>query len=100
MKKQTKLDMMLEMIKYLQDKKLKFKKVIFDSWFAFPSIINQIKKEMNLDVICRIKLSDKIYQFVYKDKVYTVKNLYNILQESILSIYQAWEYLVVGYRRR
>lgn len=56
-------DVMVEMLKYAISLGHKAKYVLFDTWFANPVNIMQIKNECNLDVICMLKKSKTYYEF-------------------------------------
>lgn len=58
--KKSKLQMMLEMLERANQYNLSVGFVLFDSWFAYPSIISKIATEIGYDVLCRMKETEKI----------------------------------------
>ena len=54
---------------------LKVKYLLFDSWFAFPSVIMKAR-QYGLDVVCMLKRMYRVY-YTYKGKNYNLKDLYN-----------------------
>jgi len=49
--------------------------VLFDSWFAFPTTITQVKS-LGLDTICMVKAMPKIF-YLYQGKKFNLKELYS-----------------------
>jgi hypothetical protein len=71
----TKLDLALRMIERAVENGLKAGYVLFDSWYAWPSFIQAIRKiKKELHVICRLKDSKVLYE--YKGKKYQLSALY------------------------
>lgn len=54
---------------------LKVKYLLFDSWFAFPSVIMKVKQK-SLDTICMLKRMYQVY-YTYNGKKYNLASLYN-----------------------
>lgn len=54
---------------------LKVKYLLFDSWFAFPSVIMKARQK-GLDVVCMLKRMYRVY-YTYNGKNYNLKDLYN-----------------------
>ena len=73
--KHTKLDLALKMIERAVSHGLKAGYVLFDSWYAWPSFIQAIRKiSEDLHVICRLK--DSKVQYEYKGQKYRLSALY------------------------
>ncbi len=53
--------------------------VLFDSWFAVPSLIFPIKINLNIDVICRLKKTDM--KFTYDDEELNIKEIYKVAKK-------------------
>ena len=71
----TKLDLALRMIKRAVSNGLKAGYVLFDSWYAWPSFIQDVRKiKKELHVICRLKDSKVLYE--YQGKEYRLSSLY------------------------
>lgn len=54
---------------------LKAKYLLFDSWFAFPSVIMKVQQK-GLDVVCMLKRMYRVY-YTYNGKKYNLSALYN-----------------------
>ena len=81
-KHQTKVQLALEMIQRAFDRGIRAGYVLFDSWYAWPSLIRNIRKiSDNLHVICRLKDSKVLYE--YKDKKYRLSELYQKVKASM-----------------
>ncbi|MCC8103668.1 MAG: transposase [Clostridiales bacterium] len=52
------------------------KYVLFDSWFATPKGIMDIKRSLHMDVIAMVKKSSKVY-YEYEGKQYDVKEIFS-----------------------
>ena len=50
--------------------------VLFDSWFCFNSFIIKIKEKLSLDVICQLKNLPGPNKYIFKNKVYSLAQLY------------------------
>lgn len=71
----SKLDLAQQMIQRAFDRGIRAGYVLFDSWYAWPSFINDIRKiSQQLHVICRLKNSKTHYE--YKAKKYQLCDLY------------------------
>jgi hypothetical protein len=71
----TKLDLAQQMIQRAFDRGIRAGYVLFDSWYAWPSLINDIREiSQQLHVICRLKNSKTHYE--YKAKRYQLCDLY------------------------
>ena len=81
-KHQTKVQLALEMIQRAFDRGIRAGYVLFDSWYAWPSLINAIRQiNDDLHVICRLKDSKVLYE--YKGKKYRLSELYQKVKSSI-----------------
>ena len=71
----SKLDLAQQMIQRAFDRGIRAGYVLFDSWYAWPSFINDIREiSQQLHVICRLKNSKTLYE--YKAKKYQLCDLY------------------------
>jgi len=71
----SKLDLAQQMIQRAFDRGIRAGYVLFDSWYAWPSLINDIREiSQQLHVICRLKNSKTHYE--YKAKKYQLCDLY------------------------
>ena len=70
------LEAMFELLRKLDMKKLKVKYLLFDSWFAFPSVIEKVLAQ-KLDVICMLKRMYRVY-YSYNGKLYNLEKLYSM----------------------
>lgn len=70
----SKLDMALEMLDKAYSSGIDASFVLFDSWFAFPSFINNVY-HIGYNVICRLKKLPTIH-YIYKDRPYSLDALY------------------------
>jgi len=61
--------------------KLGAKTLLFDSWFAYPSIIKRVVTQYPLDVVCMIKCSPKVH-YTYAGQSYTLNQLYKIVRKK------------------
>ena len=59
---------------------LKAKYLLFDSWFAFPSVIMEARQK-GLEVVCMLKRMYRVY-YTYNGKKYNLKSLYNHVPHS------------------
>ena len=56
--------------------------VLFDSWYAWPKLINAIRKiKKSIHVICRLK--DSNVQYEYKGKKYKLSALYKKVKSQL-----------------
>lgn len=69
------VDAMLSLLDNTDISFLKVKYLLFDSWFAFPSVIMKVKQR-KLDTICMLKRMYQVY-YTYKGKKYNLASLYN-----------------------
>ena len=65
---------LFELLDSINLKALKVGYLLFDSWFAFPSVIMKVCQR-GLDVICMLKSMYRIY-YTYKGKDYTLNDLF------------------------
>jgi hypothetical protein len=78
----TKLDLALRMIERAVSNGLQAGYVLFDSWYAWPSFIQAIRKvKKELHVICRLKDSKVLYE--YKGKKYQLSALYQKVKKEL-----------------
>ncbi len=78
----TKLDLAVAMIKRAMSKGIKAGYVLFDSWYAWPTIINEIREiDQKLHVICRLKNSKTLYE--YNHKHYRLAELYQNIKKDM-----------------
>ena len=77
-----KVELALQMIQRAFDRGIRAGYVLFDSWYAWPSLINAIRQiNESLHVICRLKNSKVLYK--YKGKKYRLSELYQKVKGSI-----------------
>jgi len=72
----TKLKKAIGQLKEALKKGIKAQTVMFDSWFCFNSFIIQIVEQLGLDVICQLKNLPKANKYIYKQKSYSLKELF------------------------
>ena len=78
----SKLDLSLKMLKRAFNQGIRAGYILFDSWYAWPSFIDQIRKiDKKLHVICRLKDSKVYYE--YNGKKYRLSELYQITRCSL-----------------
>lgn len=70
------IETMFELLGKLDINKLKVKYLLFDSWFAFPATIENVRKQ-KLHVVCRLKRMYRVY-YSYNKKLYNLEKLYSI----------------------
>ena len=81
-KHQGKVQLALQMIHRAFDRGIRAGYVLFDSWYAWPSLINAIRQiNDDLHVICRLKDSKVLYE--HKGKKYRLSELYQKVKTSI-----------------
>jgi len=81
-KYKTKLDLSLQMIQSAFQRGIRAGYVLFDSWYAWPVLINAIRKiDEALHVICRLKDTKVLYE--YKGKPYRLSELYQKVKPGV-----------------
>lgn len=81
-KYRTKLDLSLQMIQSAFQRGIRAGYVLFDSWYAWPVLINAIRKiDEALHVICRLKDTKVLYG--YKGKTYRLSELYQKVKSGL-----------------
>jgi hypothetical protein len=81
-KHQGKVDLAFQMIQRASDRGIEAGYILFDSWYAWPSLINAIRGiQSNLHVICRLK--DTKVPYEYKGKTYRLSELYGTVKSSL-----------------
>jgi len=81
-KHQGKVALALQMVQRAVDRGIRARYVLFDSWYAWPSLINSIRDvDSNLHVICRLKDGKIPYQ--YKGKTYRLSQLYGKVKSGL-----------------
>lgn len=75
----SKIQMAYSLIKKAQNSGIYADIVLFDSWFAVSSLISQIKNNLNLDVICRLKKNKM--KFMYDGDKLNIKEIYKIAKK-------------------
>jgi hypothetical protein len=77
-----KVDLALQMIQRAMDRGVRAGYVLFDSWYAWPSLINAIGKiSRDLHVICRLKNTKVRYE--YNGKRYRLSELYQKVRGTL-----------------
>lgn len=78
----TKLGLALKMIERAMSQGLRAGYVLFDSWYAWPSFIWNIRKiKKDLHVICRLKNSKVLYE--YRGRKYRLSALYQKVKKDL-----------------
>ena len=72
-------DVTVDMIKRAQEAGNTADYVVFDSWFALPSVIR--KAAGHVPVVCRMKDINAV-QFHHDNRIFTIKNLYEYLKRK------------------
>jgi hypothetical protein len=72
----SKLKKAIGQLKEAKHKGIRAKTVMFDSWFCFNSFIIQIVRQLELDVICQLKNLPRTNKYIYKEKSYSLKELF------------------------
>jgi hypothetical protein len=79
----TKLDLAVAMLKRAVAKGIKAGYVLFDSWYAWPVMINQIRQiDAKLHVICRLKNTKTLYE--YRNRKYRLGELYQRVKKDLV----------------
>jgi hypothetical protein len=73
---QTKLKKAVGQLKEALNKGIKAQTVMFDSWFCFNSFIIEIVEQLELNVICQLKNLPRANKYIYKQKSYSLKELF------------------------
>jgi len=73
-------DVLLELLKQAQSYLIPASYLLFDSWFAFPSVICQVR-DFNLHTICMLKSLPKIF-YGYEGKRLNLKSLYAVVKKK------------------
>ena len=76
----TPVEAMFDLIDNIDLKQLKVKYLLFDSWFAFPSVIMKAYTK-GLDVICMLKQMHHVY-YEYNGNKYNLKELYKAIKHN------------------
>jgi hypothetical protein len=79
MKKST--DAMFDLLDEINPLKLCAKTLLFDSWFAFPSVIKRVVSDYPLHVICMLKNMHRVY-YELDGKKYTLNQLYKAVRKK------------------
>ena len=74
------VEAMFELLSKLDMKKLKVKYLLFDSWFAFPYVIERVLAQ-KLNVICMLKRMHRVY-YSYNGKLYNLEKLYSMVPHT------------------
>ena len=81
-KHQGKVKLAFQMIQRAYDRGIRAGYVLFDSWYAWPSLINAIRQiNEALHVICRLKNTKVLYE--YKGEKYRLSELYQKVKASM-----------------
>ena len=81
-KHKNKNDLALSMIKTAYNRGIQAGYVLFDSWYAWPKLINAICEiNKKLHVICRLKNTKVLYE--YKGKKYRLSELYQKVKSGL-----------------
>lgn len=78
----TKLELAVQMIQRAWDNGIRAGYALFDSWFGYPRLIEQVRAiDPSLHVICRLKKSK--VKYLYQGKPYTLEELYQKVRLSM-----------------
>jgi hypothetical protein len=72
--RKKKTDLLFEMVKLTIAKSIQYSQLLFDSWFAFPSIITQFK-QIGVKIVTMLKKSPKIF-YEFRGKEYALTKIY------------------------
>lgn len=70
----SKLEMSYSLLEKAQNDGIIADYVLVDSWFAQPSFITSVKKNLLIDVICRLKRNE--VKYMYNDEKLSIKEIY------------------------
>jgi len=79
--KRKKTDLLVEMVKVVQDKSICFKYLLFDSWFAFPKLITRFV-QMKVQIITMLKKMPKVF-YEYGGKELTLSSIYSKIKSKL-----------------
>jgi hypothetical protein len=79
MKKST--ETMFHLLDEVHPLELCAKTLLFDSWFAFPSVIKRVVSNYPLHVICMLKNMHRVY-YTYQGETYTLGQLYKVIRKK------------------
>jgi len=79
--KKKKTELLFDMVQAIKDKSIKYKQLLFDSWFAFPKIITRFKA-MGVTVITMLKKSPKIF-YTFRDKICSLTKIYSLAKRRM-----------------
>lgn len=68
-------EVMFDLLRQAKDAGIQAEYLLFDSWFAFPSVISKVY-EQRLHVVCMLKAMPKVF-YNYKGEKMNLKKLYN-----------------------
>lgn len=71
-------NVMFELLRQAREYSIPARYLVFDSWFAFPSVICKIRTEYRLHVVCMLKSMPKVF-YSYKGEPMNLKTLYKEL---------------------
>jgi hypothetical protein len=78
----SKPELAIRMIKRAVSRGLRAGYVLFDSWYAWPSVINEIRRiSPDLHVVCRLK--DTKTRYEYRGKHYRLSELYQTVRDNL-----------------
>jgi hypothetical protein len=86
-------DMAVELVRQGLKHKIPASYVLFDSWFAFPTVISKVR-DLKINVITRLKKTSKVF-YIYNGRHMNLESLYNAAEkkkpnpENILASVQA-----------
>ncbi len=73
-------DMAVELVEKALKQNIPASYVLFDSWFAFPSVINKIH-DMKINVICMTKRMPHVF-YIYRKKHINLEGLYHLARKK------------------
>jgi len=81
--RKNKLEKAISLLKDAQKRGFNASTLLMDSWFCFNSFITKIVKDRKLQVICQLKNMPRTNNYLYENKRYTLKALYEIAKPKL-----------------
>ena len=76
----SKVELLMEMVLEAKDNHLKFKYLLFDSWFSFPKTIASFVRE-KVHIIAMLKKMPNV-RYRYKERIINLKELHSMIKQS------------------
>ncbi len=88
----SKLELAQQMLEQAIRKGFQAKMVMFDSWYCFNSFIITLNTKLNLHVICQLKNMPRVNKYIYKDKIYSLKELYTFIAKPKMRAVKKYQF--------